>query len=192
MLNIGMLFRWGSVLMNMVQDPNIHLLARGAWTGIRKLRGAMEPGIPSHPLGAAPNTSGTQGFSYGLGNPFSPNRLSDRDALKGSGAVPSLKGPFKTGPSETEIKQLLRDPRVQEFLSENPQMRRMIEEASKRPHKGQRGGKLMPKLFGKPRQEESPAKGFNEPFPFPWMQQRPTVPANQSRYPNSQIRKRRP
>ncbi|TDY47942.1 hypothetical protein C7445_105121 [Alicyclobacillus sacchari] len=189
MLNIGMLFRWGSVIMNMVQDPNIHLLARGAWTGIRKLRGSVDPAVPPRAMSGTPNTSGTQGLPYGLGNP----PISDRMSNWGSsgGAIIGPKSPIETRPNEADIGRMLQDPRVQRFLRENPQMRRVIEETYKRPKKGQREGKLMPKLFSKPRRAESPDERLDGQFPFPWMQHTPTLPGNRRRQADSPLRGRR-
>lgn len=38
LMNLGTLFRVGTRTFSMVQDPNIHLLARGAWGGAKRLQ----------------------------------------------------------------------------------------------------------------------------------------------------------
>lgn len=37
-MNWGRAFRLGSAVVSMTRDPNIHLLARGAWGGMKRLR----------------------------------------------------------------------------------------------------------------------------------------------------------
>ena len=41
--------------MGMVQDPNIHMLGRGAWAGIKRLRTAMDPSHSSSNASPVPN-----------------------------------------------------------------------------------------------------------------------------------------
>lgn len=40
-MNLGSALRLGSTLMNMSQDPKIHMLVRGAWGGMTRLRKIM-------------------------------------------------------------------------------------------------------------------------------------------------------
>lgn len=68
-LNFGMLFRWGSMLMGMAQDPNIHMLFRGAWGGIRRLRTMMDPPPPSARHPAGPGMKQTPGGGTAMRGP---------------------------------------------------------------------------------------------------------------------------
>ncbi|MCL6452673.1 MAG: hypothetical protein K6T78_03480 [Alicyclobacillus sp.] len=88
-MNIGMLFKWGSILMGMAQDPNIHMICRGAWAGIRRLRGAAPP----RPAGAQPQAA-APGRSV-------PNARSGASAADVPGWGPA--------PSEADMKRMFEE-----------------------------------------------------------------------------------
>lgn len=132
-MNIGLLFRWGSILMNMVNDPNIHMIARGAWTGIRKLSGPQSPTGPSGPTVNPDGRRPTAGSAKPYAPEFPdfgqfpgtsgqmPSQAEMRKMLKQMGIAPkALQRPHE--PPESRGRQALPDPKSHERSSPFPWM----------------------------------------------------------------------